>query len=418
MGNKLGIHHIQDFLKDFDLILISETWLQERDSDDVTFGNYEVHYVIRKSLHKNARRGSGGMTILHRNTVDVKIVQTVCDHFAVLQLQNKTLEDDKLYIISCYIPPAGTTFLCRDCNGDYFSVLNELVETYNHIGQVVITGDLNARVSNRLDYTPGGACVTECFEVNCKCQKRIPSPRNSLDLVCNEYGNELLNVCKATGMYIVNGRLHSDKTGEFTRDGTTGRSVVDYVLVDHKSEQVLTDFRINSQLPDSDHKPVCFILDRSFKVAPNKENQLNNNDRRKYYVWDKSKQDVLHECMFDVVGMRCFEKFWNSISMNEDVDLVANHLENFLIQAANRTLKLKTAKTKTCSFPQNKWFNNDCKELGKKLRKLDLKDERQREVYHETNRQYKKVIQRNQREAQHQALEAKGVRTPKLCGQH
>lgn len=55
--------------------------------------------------------------------------------------------------------------------------------------------------------------------------------RVSHDKVTNEYGNYLLNFCKASGLRIMNGNLGSDdELGKFTCVTENGCSVVDYVL--------------------------------------------------------------------------------------------------------------------------------------------------------------------------------------------
>lgn len=75
LGAKMSIDNFQDYLKMFDIILLSETWLQEKDTDMVTFGSYKIHHVIRKKLHNNARRGSGGLTIMSKCGIEVEVVE-------------------------------------------------------------------------------------------------------------------------------------------------------------------------------------------------------------------------------------------------------------------------------------------------------------------------------------------------------
>ena len=46
----------------------------------------------------------------------------------------------------------------------------------------------------------------------------------------NIYGTRLLNMCKATGLPIVNGRHANGRSNEFTFYGANAMSVIDYSL--------------------------------------------------------------------------------------------------------------------------------------------------------------------------------------------
>ena len=53
---------------------------------------------------------------------------------------------------------------------------------------------------------------------------------NNKDLMSNTFGCRLIELCRIVGLLILNGRIGSDKgIGDFSRDSTTGKSVVDYV---------------------------------------------------------------------------------------------------------------------------------------------------------------------------------------------
>ena len=56
--------------------------------------------------------------------------------------------------------------------------------------------------------------------------------RTSKDSVLDNYGRRLLDLCKSTGLIIVNGRLGADKyIGDFTCITPRGQSVMDYFLL-------------------------------------------------------------------------------------------------------------------------------------------------------------------------------------------
>lgn len=51
--------------------------------------------------------------------------------------------------------------------------------------------------------------------------------RNNMDIVKNNYGNQLLEFCKNNNLFILNGRVNGDKVGMLTCKQT---SVVDYCI--------------------------------------------------------------------------------------------------------------------------------------------------------------------------------------------
>ena len=63
--------------------------------------------------------------------------------------------------------------------------------------------------------------------VSCLDLLDIPRERKNKDLGKNRHGALLLDFCKGTNMFILNGRLNGDKDGNFTCKGT---SVVDYCI--------------------------------------------------------------------------------------------------------------------------------------------------------------------------------------------
>ena len=80
-------------------------------------------------------------------------------------------------------------------------------------------------------------------------------------LFSNKHGIQLLELCKTIGLLIINGRLGQDKgIGDFTRQDTTGCSVVDYMLCNPELFCELYDFKIASKFPESDHRGLSITV--------------------------------------------------------------------------------------------------------------------------------------------------------------
>ena len=110
---------------------------------------------------------------------------------------------------------------------------------------IVLCGDYNARIvamsEINADFWNGGngeldRLIPENSDENSNLIEKMYADnilvRKSKDAsTINKHGRELLGLCKSTGLLIFNGRLGQDRgIGEYTRDDTTGWSVVDYVI--------------------------------------------------------------------------------------------------------------------------------------------------------------------------------------------
>ena len=133
---------------------------------------------------------------------------------------------------------------------------------------VLVCGDHNARTNVFPDFSDDALCGNDGYLPTLK---SVGNKRSSLirematnnkltrysndKSRVNKHGTHLLELCKAVGMLIINGRLGRDKCiGDFTRVDTTGCSTVDYMICNPNLFQCIRDFAVESKLPESDHR--------------------------------------------------------------------------------------------------------------------------------------------------------------------
>ena len=120
---------------------------------------------------------------------------------------------------------------------------------------------MNAKTSNL------GECndVTDCTHPGiCDCSpdeslQNMPN-RQSKDTVVNDYGRQLLELCKSSDLTIVNGRIDEDNVGQYTGVGTTGKSVVDYLITATERFDQICEFKVDTDAIESDHRSLCFSI--------------------------------------------------------------------------------------------------------------------------------------------------------------
>ena len=314
----------------------------------------------------------------------------ICDHFMVLEIENPNRRDKaNIYIIVCYIPPKKLSFRCTQCSGDYFGDLSTLVHKYSKLGKLYVTGDLNGQTGNVKDFLCQSN--TECIYSHiCNYEiEWIPPPRLLKDNIVNDYGNDLLNLCKSSSLFIVNGRYETDKVGNFTRVGTTGKSVVDYLIVNRESYNLISHFSVSDNLLVSDHRAICFNI--SFcSLKPTEQSHENSHDvsieKRVLYL-GREQSAFITECLFDEIGTADYNMFLHSMLLNNDVDVVAKNFQNFITNTVNRVLKKNKTKSKKNKFPANQWYDEDCKAMKQQLHHVN---EEETDGFLNLQREYKK----------------------------
>ena len=90
---------------------------------------------------------------------------------------------------------------------------------------------------------------------NSKMEECFPESLNSVRISQdkgqpNKFGRSLVELCEATGLRLLNGRVFNDLEGCFTRICTIGYSVVDYVLCEGSTFDHICDFKVNCKLPE------------------------------------------------------------------------------------------------------------------------------------------------------------------------
>jgi hypothetical protein len=84
--------------------------------------------------------------------------------------------------------------------------------------------------------------------------------QENTDKFINNFGRNLLEFCKATGLRIENGRHVDDSIANATFVCSRGNSLRDYVLAECSDFDSITHFWSSKFNVFSDHSPICFKL--------------------------------------------------------------------------------------------------------------------------------------------------------------
>ena len=216
-------------------MLFTEAW--SNDCYDYHVDGFTYHILHRTIKHRRAQRDSGGLIIyiadkLRPFAEDI-CLKTADDSIMWLKLNGAVfgLQND-LFLCLCYNIPSGRSREAFSNDNIFDVILDDMLLFEDKYGQCnfLVTGDFNARVGSKPDFVEN-EFLYRLDMLPDDYVEDIFLCRVSQDKVTNEYGNYLLNFCKASGLRIMNGRLGSnDGSGKFTCVTENGCSVVDYVL--------------------------------------------------------------------------------------------------------------------------------------------------------------------------------------------
>ena len=223
-----------NLIERYDIIGIQESKLD--DVDNINIQGYQVFTNNRTAI---SRHRSGGIAFLFKNELSPFITVHKAESKLALWFtisKRIILSDDELHCGIVYIPPYRSKYAPDD---PYLELQNEIDKYAAKSKNVLLFGDFNSRVGINRDFVVCDRYISEfqgneeLFQENTSILNyfdsyNIPLQRNSADLTVNFYGQQLLDLCRYNNLFILNGRLGTDKRSPKTT--CKDRSTVDYFI--------------------------------------------------------------------------------------------------------------------------------------------------------------------------------------------
>ena len=277
----------------YDINILLETW--KGTDNELNMPDFNVLQKCRKKKRRS-RRFSGGIIIcykskLHNGITELNNITTSLNRlWFKLDKQFFGLEKD-LYVCACYIPPSSSPYY----DDDFQKLENEILNISDK-GDVLIVGDLNARVANKLDF------IDNEDRIHDNLLDILPTDyihdyylnRNSIDTIFNSQGQQLLDLCIASQLRILNGRFLGDALGNMTCFKPNGASTVDYALASVGLMKAVNYFQTLNPSYLSDHVQIVVHLKCNLAGILEPSNDLNSNKINSSYKWENiSKEKML-----------------------------------------------------------------------------------------------------------------------------
>ena len=187
-----------------------------------------------------------------------------------------------------------------------------------------------------------------------------------MDRTVNRFGDMLLDLCKASGMCIVNGRYNDDpNNGSYTYMTANGESVVDYLLTYFSHFKIICDFKVHAFNEYSNHTPL------SFSIRTNRNNVREVTPNWKSVRWKECNKEIFMTRLSDNL-VKIFAIVYLADSENSQVKVegMVTSFTNFISSAANQLFVKNHVINNNVDFKQTfrqkkdktVWYNDACKE--------------------------------------------------------
>ena len=359
----------QEFITNInsDIVCLAETHCKSQNSHEIQFNGYTTFSVCRPNLKK---KGSGGLAVLIKKHLrpGIKFEKIISTDFIFFKMCKKFFSmPEDVYICAVYLPPINSSYTQKDQNVSLFDILEDEISKYCCKAQVILLGDLNARVNVKdKDYIQHDE-ISHNQLPQCYIADNIYYSRNSQDRgPTNDQGKQLLNFCIGTRMRMLNGRTLGDTKGRLTCHHYNGSSTVDWCLVSSEFLDSILYFRVNEFLTLSDHCPITVGI-RACSTS------LVNDSKAELFPLPtqiKWNEKIALQFKASLYSEKIQSKIKSFVLSVKDADTAANFLTNVLYDClASCKIHVKKKISKNRKKRHKRWFDEDCIELKRNMQK-------------------------------------------------
>lgn len=416
--SKIKYNVIQDYMKQFDIICMSETKCDLLENNEIN--GYNV-FIMEKMCKKHKYGGIHGVCIFVKKNMTSncsKITDCLTESVLWLHVKHRSYN----FILGAVYLPHEMSEHYNDYIFDHLEddLINMKVK---YSLPIVLIGDFNSRTGSITDFE-------DVYFMDCEIIEPDPytpyfdnhdiKHRKNMDTKVNNNGRKLLQLCKMSDIKIVNGRMGRDKhIGQYTCHKINGSSTIDYAVISSELFLNVTDFYIDSldTCMSDVHCPVCIVM--SFNdLTPRNEiknkthDQQSNNYKIKTKIttkWNSEKSnDYKHSFDFEKIESLRQNVKSDSITSQIAIDNLYVDVKNVFINPARDTNMYKENKVgnnvmyKKRRYDNCPWFSNECEVHRKKYlsEKNSLKTcctPRSRESLYAQAKQYKHFISKTKK---------------------
>lgn len=356
----------------YDIVGLVETMITDSTRN---LPGFAPPFVVKGNRRKRRGRPSGGILVFCKPGTRSKIIKVKQSDFSIWFKLDKAKFGLKksTFLCYCYIKP----YQNKDTSELNFSKLESEISNFASKGEILICGDLNARIGGLKDYIEQDS-VNQTFSdcpVPPNYSPDVPIQRNHLDKISNLQGGLLSNICRNNHLRILNGRFLGDSLGYFTFYNCNGQSTVDYMLA---SPNIFYEIKLFQVHPPSEHSDHCMI---SVMIRASAQSTVLPTESETFsipgsFVWTEEKTDLFKDTLLQDDSIEDILSLNNNLDDPNCVDINSLVLKTneIYLKAANKSLHFRRKKCSTRKYnkirPKKIWMSNNCLLLRREVRSL------------------------------------------------
>ena len=425
---KLDDINVVDKLTQHDIICLVETHCDATQKPSLDGYAEPVSNVRPKT--PGAPYNSGGILIYIKSHIrrGIKVLPETNSEYRWIKLKRSFFNMPyDIYIVVAYISNGSFSHKSDDVLA---LIENDSAKFSSDGSQLFACGDFNARTNHDKDFCiqDDSDKLNDLIDLPIHLNDDVAIARNNADShKTDKRGTKLLQLCKSTGLRILNGRFFGDTVGNFTCFSHSGDpSTIDYMLATVPLLDKVQYFHVNDLNVHSIHCPLSVSLSTGCHIPDTDTSNNNNNTNKlipiKKFVWSPGNyamfQNALESTLIQEKLENIFQNNPHSSSRNDvncrdeefnHIDDMSSNLTEIISEAAKiagvrvkRTKKHNSCKkTKSMKSKSKPWFGDNCKTLKmhcSKLFKLVKQNPFNRQLRFDMNRirkLYKTTLKRN-----------------------
>lgn len=240
----------------------------------------------------------------------------------------------------------------------------DITDKYGSKGDIIITGDLNARTGSHPDFIQDDDFSHIPIDNNSYEVDVLVGRRTNNDNILDSRGRDILDLCISNKLRILNGRSFGDSSGKFTCFNYAGCSVVDYYIV---SESLLSNILYMSV---SDFIPTlsdchCQLSLKLLSSFEREKINFHMRDFPKYFKWNDESSLRFQNAFSHPLIQQNIKTFMDSKIENnaESIQRATENLHSIVTKAANISLRRRPDRKKRVDT--KKWFDSDLYKIRK-----------------------------------------------------
>lgn len=374
LSSKLHIGILQDYVQDADIACLSETKCHSLERDDF-IPNFIPLYK-EKTVKSHPYGAIHGLCVLVKSAIKKYVSRIENTTASTVMWLHVNLPSNNFILGAIYMPSESSIHFNRTLYDDVMNDMIELKAKFNL--PIKMIGDTNGRTGNLADgnIAEENRWESELLPRDVLDHHQIP-PRQNTDTVVNNSGRLLLEMCKSTGLAIVNGRHGRDAgTGKLTCKTGRGTSTIDYALVCRSTHHLITDFYVDcfDRCLSDVHSPIWLKLASYIPVpVENLGSKLHNEGETTTRVrWNPERKEDYKQASaeMDVNALRERIRNVQREDLTQDaMDSVYTDVSALLLRPAEDVQMVqKKKKRTTASNRQRKrktysaWFDARCQQ--------------------------------------------------------